>query len=121
MAAHRNPIYRDDGQRLAKGKDRGHDVRVTRPVEQTQDHSPVPLIRVRPTVKLYQNEDEEEPRDRQEDLSIPNSPVDTNPDSDYDAPYIPGRGAENTRRCLTWLRNVGSDEDGPTPESERSS
>ena len=91
-------------------------------MEQTQDHSSVPHIRVRPTVKLYQHESEEEPRDRHwEDLDVPNSPVDTNADSDYDAPYIPGRGAENARRCLTWLRNVGSDEDGLTPGSERSS
>lgn len=121
MTAPPSPILREADHLLAEEKDPGHDIRVARLMEQIQDHSSAPLIHVRPTVKLYQHEDEEAPRDRQEDVGVAGAFVDTSPHSDSDTPYMPGRGAENTRRCLTWLRNVGKDEDRPTPEGERSS
>ncbi|KJA19560.1 hypothetical protein HYPSUDRAFT_56547 [Hypholoma sublateritium FD-334 SS-4] len=121
MTALPSPILREADYLLAEEKDPGHDIRVTRLMEETQGHTSAPLIHVRPTVKLYQHEGEEALRDKQEDVGSAGESVDTSPESDCDAPYIPGRGAENTRRCLTWLRNVGTDEDSLTPERERSS
>lgn len=80
--------------------------------EQPQYAAIFPAMHKRPRVRLYNENDESISHNRLEQINATDSnSQEYSADYESDLPYIPGRKAENNRRCLSWLKNIETNGD----------